>query len=404
MVARAAFFRRTIPFPPRSLLAVLGGGAALDGMTGLVVLSAGNAYLLRTLNAPAALPAVALALHALTKVAVSPLAGRLADRRRASVFPLVPGLAVLGLTVMLAAHSITGYLAGVAALTASTSTAWVLVRNTIGTLTTSTDRSRATTWMSLVAGGASAAGFATGTVLSGVEARAAFALAFVLVAATAVLLNVTRRSADRHVQEAPALAPRVELDRLGSITLGLVAAGQFALSAGLLVVFWPYVLRDLDLPAVGIAALLIPAGFTTLAVLVAVSRWSRPERRLGEVAALYAVIAIGLAVALTAEEAAGFAVAMTAVIPALAGTVPVVTAAVIDFSRGRAGPAGALGWLGSAEAVGSLAGAGLIGAVIAGAGTRGALAVLTVLAASLACAIGISLRAIHMRMTSRSTP
>ncbi len=403
MVARVAFFRRAIPFPPRSLLAVLGGGAALDGMTSLVVLSAGNTYLLRTLNAPAALPAVALALHALTKVAVSPLAGRLVDRGRASVFPLVPGLAVLGIAVMLFAHSITGYLVGVMALTASTSTAWVLVRHNIGALTTGADRSRATAWMSLVAGGASAAGFAMGTILSGVEARSAFALAFVLIATTAVLLNVTRRRADGQVEASP-LAATAAVDRLGSITLGFVAAGQFTLSVGLLVVFWPYVLRDLDLPAVRVAALLIPAGFVTLAVLVAVSRWSRPERRLAEVAGFYAVVATGLAIALATESAAGFALGMTAVIPALAGAVPVVTAAVIDFSRGRAGPAGALGWLGSAEAAGSLAGSGLIGTVIAAAGTRSALAVLSVLAASLACAIGISLRTIHVRMASRSAP
>lgn len=403
MVARAAALRRAIPLPPRRLLPALGSGAALDGMTGLVILSAGNSYLLRTLGAAAVLPALALTLHALVKIAVSPLAGRLVDRRHATaVLPAVPVLTGAGLATMLATHSVGGYLAGLAALTAGTSIAWVLLRHSIGDTTTSADRGNATTWISLSSGAAAAAGFGAGTLLAGVAPRAAFAVALALaVVATLLLRLVHRAPATPGFEVSPWAADTTTAPprRIESATLGLVAAGQFALASGLLVAFWPLVLRDLDVGLFRLAALLVPAGGITLGVLVGVARWSRPGRRLTEVTTLFAAGAAGLALAAWSHDALTFGIAMAAVIPTQAAGTPVVAAAVIDFSRVRRGPASALGWLGAAEAAGSLAGSALTGIAITTVGARGAFAALAVVAAGLACAATAS-----RRVTARPHP
>ena len=393
MAARVPTPRRAIPFPPARLLPALGASAALDGITGLVVLSAGNTYLLRTLGAAAVLPAVALTLQAGVKVAASPLAGWIADRQRLStVLPVVPVLAVIGLVTMLVTRSVGGYLIGLALLSAGISIAWVLLRHCVGNATTEAERGRAATWISLASGGAVAAGFGAGTLLGGIEPRAAFVLALVLVAAAAVLLNLVRRTSDESRPDAvvDATTSGGAARRFESATLGLVAAGQFVLSGGLLVTFWPFVLRDLNIEVLRVPWLLAPAGALTLGALAVVARWSQPGRRLTEIVALYAVVAVGFALAAFTHSALAFAVAMAAAVPALVAAIPVVTALVIDFSRGRSGPAGALGWLGSAEAAGSLTGSALTGAVIASSGARSAFVALAVTAALLACATALS--------------
>lgn len=396
MPARASAARRAIPLPPRKLLAALGSGAALDGMTGLVILSAGNAYLLRTLGASAALPALALTLQAITKITVSPIAGWIADRRRlSSVLPAVPVLATLGLTIMLATHSIAGYFSGLASLSAGISIAWVLLRHCVGDTTTEAERGTAATWISLASGGGVAAGFGTGAILAAIEPRGAFALALGLAAAAAVLLDGLRRTADVARRDLPVLpaAPPVAPQRVQSVALGLVASGQFALAGGLLVAFWPFVLRDLEVPAKHVLLLLVPAGFIALGALGAVGRWSQPGRRLAEVTVLYSCVACGCTLAFVTHSPWAFALTMALVVPAIVAGVPLVTAVVIDFSRGRSGPAGALGWLGSAEAAGSFAGSGLLGIVIASVGARGAFLALGAGAAGLALATAASVRA-----------
>jgi predicted MFS family arabinose efflux permease len=405
MAARVPALRRNIPFPPARLLPALGAGAALDGITGLVVLSAGNTYLLRTLGAAAVLPAVALTLQAGVKVGASPLAGWIADRRRLSVvLPAVPALATTGLVTMLVTSSVGGYLAGLALLSAGISIAWVLLRHCVGNATTEVERGRAATWISLASGGAFATGFGAGTLLGGIEPRAAFVLALVLVAVAAFLLNLVRRTsgesaANTHRDGAADAAPA---RRFESATLGLVAAGQFVLSGGLLVTFWPFVLRDLDIEVLRVPWLLAPAGVITLGLLAAVARWSQPGRRLAEIGALYSIVAVGFGFAALTHSAVAFAIAMAAAVPALVAAIPVVTAVVIDFSRGRSGPAGALGWLGSAEAAGSLTGSALTGIVIAGTDARGAFVALAITAALLACATGLSLRTSRPRLTRRA--
>lgn len=396
MPVRAPAARRAIPLPPRKLLAALGSGAALDGMTGLVILSAGNAYLLRTLGASAALPALALTLQAVIKVTVSPIAGWVADRRRLStVLPVVPALATLGLAVMLTTKDVVGYLAGLAALSAGISVAWVLLRHCVGDTTSEAERGNAATWISLASGGAVASGFGAGTLLAVVEPRAAFALALALVALSAFLLDRLRRTADASKRHAPALpaGPRPVSHPLQSLALGLVASGQFALAGGLLVTFWPFVLRDLEVPAGHVLWLLAPAGVIAVAALGAVGRWSQPGRRLTEVTLLYVAVACGCALAAVTHTAWAFAIAMALVVPAIVAGVPLVTAVVIDFSRGRSGPAGALGWLGSAEAAGSLAGSGITGVVIASTDARGAFLALALTASLLATATTASVRA-----------
>ncbi|MBM4411813.1 MAG: MFS transporter [Chloroflexi bacterium] len=394
MVASVAALRRAIPLPPRRLWPALGGSAAIDGMTGIVVLSAGNSYLLRTLGAAAVLPALALTLHALVKLTVSPVAGRILDRRRAdAVLPAVPILAGAGLATMLTTQSIGGYLAGLAALTAGTSTAWVLLRHSVGNTTTSADRGNVTAWISLASGAAAAAGFGAGTLLAGVAPRAAFIVALALAIAAALLLRLAHRApmahgteAAHHAADTTAGPPR----RIESMTLGLVAAGQFALAGGLLVAFWPLVLRELDFGLFQLVVLLVPAGGITLGVLIAVARWSRSGRRLTEVTTLFAIGAAGLALAAWSQNAFTFGIAMAAVIPAQAAGTSVVAAAVIDFSRAHRGPAGALGWLGAAEAAGSLVGSALTGIAISAVGARGAFAALAAMAAALACAAILS--------------
>lgn len=408
MPVRASAARRAIPLPPRKLLAMLAAAAALDGLTGLVVLSAGNSYLLRTLGASATLPAVALSLQAGMKITASPMAGWAADRRHLStVLPAVPLLTVVGLAVMLATGNVTGYLAGLAMLSAGISTAWVLLRHLIGDATTEGERGNAATWISLASGGGVASGFGAGALIAGVAPRAAFALAIALAAAATLLLDRVRRSAAPPRPDylpPPAASASAAANPVQSFTLGLVAAGQFALAGGLLVTFWPFVLRDLQVEAARVLWLLIPAGVIAMGALVAVGRWSRPDRRIAEVKVLYTAVAGGCLFAAGTHSAWAFAIAMAAVIPALVSAIPVVTAVVIDFSRTRTGPAGALGWLGSAEAAGSLAGSALTGAVIAGAGPRGAFIALAAIAATLVTASAVSVRSARPQLAEQPTP
>lgn len=395
MIARVSASRRALLLPPRRMLSALGAGAALDGTTGLVILSAGNAYLLRTLGTSAAIPALALTIQALTKVAVSPAAGWIADRRRLSaVLPVAPVLAMTGLAVMLLTQSAAGYLAGLAVLSAGISVAWVLLRHCVGDTTSEAERGNAAAWISLAAGGAVASGFGAGTLLAAVEPRAAFALAFVLVALAAVLLDRLRRAAEMSRQSTPPIAtPSLPTtQRMHSLTLGLVASGQFALAGGLLVTFWPFVLRDLEVPAGHVLWLLAPAGLIAMGALGGVGRWSKPGRRLVEITVLYSLVASGCGIAFVAHSAWAFALAMALVVPAIVAGVPLVTAVVIDFSRSRSGPAGALGWLGSAEAAGSLTGSGIMGGVIAGTDARGAFLALAVTASLLAVATTTAVR------------
>lgn len=185
-----------------------------------------------------------------------------------------------------------------------------------------------------------------------------------------------------------------------SLALGLVASGQFALAGGLLVTFWPFVLRDLEVPAARVLWLLVPAGLVAVGALGAIGRWSLPGRRLTEVTVLYTSVAVGCALAFVTHSSWAFAVAMALVVPAIVAGVPLVTAVVIDFSRGRSGPAGALGWLGSAEAAGSLAGSGIMGVVIASADARGAFLALALTAGLLAAATTASVRAQRLPLGS----
>lgn len=408
MFARAAVLRRAIPIPPARLLPALGSSAAIDGMTGLVVLSAGNSYLLHTLGASAALPAIALTLHSAVKITASPIAGRLADRSHvAAVLPAVPILAGAGLATMLMTNSIGGYLVGLAGLTAGTATAWILLRHYIGSATTSAERGNATTWISLASGGAAAGGFGAGTLLAEITPSAAFVAALALVFIATVLLNIVRRTSDSPTRDAGQIKDgraHVATRRFEFAVLGLIAAGQFAVSGGFLVAFWPLVLRELDLRSVEIVWPLVPAGALTLVALASVARWSRPGRRLTEVAILYAIVATGLSLTAWTRSPLTLAVAMVFVIPAIAAAMSVVTAAVLDFSRLRRGTGWALGWLGSAEATGSLAGAGLTGLIIANSGPRGALFTLSATAAGLACATGVALLAGRARPATQPSP
>lgn len=392
MAPTATAARRAIPLPPRRLLPALGGAAAVDGLTGLVILSAGNSYLLNTLAAAAALPAVAITLQGLVKITASPLAGRLTDRRVGAALPAVPLLAGAGLAAMLFARSVGGYLLGLTALAAATSTAWVILRHEIGDATTESERGGAATWVSLASGAGTAGGFAVGTVLAGISPRSAFATGLVL----AVLATLLLRSAHRArlprtggLGEGAGVASR---GGIRSATIAIIAAGQFVLAGGLLVAFWPFVIRDIEVDGLRLAALLVPAGLLTPAGLLAVARWSRPGRRAAEAALLHSILAAGLLLAALAPGRVAFAAAMAAVIPALAAGAPVVTAAVIDYARQQRGSAGALGWLASAEAAGMLAGSACTGVAVATVDARGAFAVLAVLAGSLATMTTLSRR------------
>ncbi len=397
MAPRSARFRRATPLPPRHLVAALVGGAALDGVTGLVILSAGNTYLLHTLGAHPALPAIALTLQGLVKIATSPAAGALADRWRVgAVLAAVPVLSITGLTVMVLTRGTAGYLAGLVALTASTAISWVLLRHGVGHLTDEAGRGRATTWLSLASGGGVAAGFGTGTLLAGFDPRAAFVLAAPVSALGVLALDRVRR-ATTPPAAASGIAPTIgptpgdRASRSGPPwRLGLVTGGQFALAGGLLVAFWPFVLRDLAVSVTRLPLVLAPAGVVTLLVLALVATRSRPHRRLAELALLHTAVAAGFGLAVASEDAWVFALLLCAAVPALVAAMPVVTALIIDFSRGQRGPAAVLGWLASAEAAGTLAGSGAAGLTIAALGPRAAFLFLALLAGALATTSGLN--------------
>src|SRR6185312_10707649 len=128
-------------------------------------------------------------------------------------------------------------------------------------------------------------------------------------------------------------------------------------------VYGAYVRRSLNITLLRTAVLLIPAAAAAGLALLVASRFSRPERRMLELAALFVVSAGG---------ALGLAVAPTAY--AAAGAGPIIAAAMIEQSGGPSDRGLVIGTLMSIEGLGAVVGPGVTAAVISASGARASLA------------------------------
>lgn len=372
---------RAVRTPPsrRPLLAVLAAVLCIDALTALVVLGYGNAYLLRTLGAPASAPALALTVYGVVKLLTAPLAGRVVDVARAhTVLGGTAAVELAALAVILATRSAPGYFVGIGALAAGIATSWIIAFRALGAVTAAGERGAVASSMSIVSAVATGAGFGIAVVIADTGPWwLPFALGVCLALASVALLRPPATPAPPDptplLGEPSTPAPQPLADpepaagtppAAARLAAAGVVFGHFCIVTGLLVVFWPFTLELLGLSPLRSLVLLLPAGATGGAALVLSGRRSRPGRRLPQAAALYALGAAGLGATAVATNAPWFAAAAVLVAPALAGAQPVLIASMIDISRITRRAGTALGWIFSAEALGAIAGPAIVGTAI----------------------------------------
>jgi len=354
---------------------------ALDTLTALAVLAYGNAaYLIDELDAPDAFPAFALALYGLCKIASAPVAGRVFDHFGPRV-TLAAGLAMLaaGLAVILLTHTATGYLAGLAPISAGLGFSWLVVFAAIGRLTTAEKRASETGFIAVASILAVASGFGGAGIAAETGPWWLPFVASILLGAVAGLASLpfaprvpTARAAitDSHDGPSPPLRHAPGVARAAALAVFL----HFAVATSVAGVFGAFVLRTLDLPLLRGGILLVPAaGAGGLAMLLG-GRLSRPGRRLLEVAAVYVAGSAGAAALAFADSEVAFALSALPLGLALGGAVPILNAAVLDVatSSGRTGRS--LGWMFLAQGMGTVGGPALAGGIMALRGPREALA------------------------------
>jgi DHA1 family solute carrier family 18 vesicular amine transporter 1/2 len=364
-----------------------------DALYGLVFLSYMNHYLLDVLNTSPALPGYTLALYGGVKLAIHPLAGRLLDRHSPrSLFRAAVLVQAAGLVLVLLVHALWSFLAATCLIAAGSAAIWPLLYETIARTQLVQVHSRVTGIVTFAGDIATGIGLAIGVVAGNFGPwRSAFYVALAI--AVLPILGQQMSALDRSPPEhAHAPAPRPEADRHGGVHKPHLAVGGFrdriqgaaffalvvfidyAAVSSLGGVYGAYVRRSLNITLLRTAVLLIPAAAAAGLALLVASRFSRPERRMLELAALFVVSAggaLGLAVAPTAYAAAGAAVFLAA---GAGGAGPIIAAAMIEQSGGPSDRGLVIGTLMSIEGLGAVVGPGVTAAVISASGARASLA------------------------------
>jgi len=353
---------------------------ALDTLTALALLAYGNAaYLIDELNAADAVPAFALALYGLCKIASAPVAGRVFDRAgpRATLASGA-GMLAAGLAVILVTHSTAGYLVALAPISAGLGFAWLVVFAAMGRLTTAEGRASETGFIAVasilaVASGFGGAGLVAETGLWWLPFSTAIALGALAAVASAPLAPSGR--APRPAMTEGDVAPVSPVAHTAGAPRAAAAAVllHFAVATAVAGVFGAYILRTLDFSLAGAGLLLVPAVSSGGLAMLAGGRWSRPGRRLLETAAVYVAGAAGAFALAAAHGTVAFAIAAVPLGVALGGAVPLVNAAVLDVATASPRTGRALGWLFLSQGVGTVGGPLLAGVVLAAYGTREAL-------------------------------
>lgn len=337
---------------------------AQDAVYALIFLSYMNHYLLDVLKTSAGVPGFTLALYGGVKLAVHPAAGRLIDRTSPRlVFRGALAAQVGGGVLLLLVHSLAAFLIATCLLAAGSAAMWPLIYDTVAHTQAPAVRSEVTGLLSLAGYIGTGAGFAAGVLLAHFAPwRAAFVLTIALVGLPALLQAM--RAFDRGVRVPESKSTAGAASRLAGVALfAVVVFIDYAAVSALAAVYGPYVRISLNISLLRTSLLLIPAAVAALAALYLASRWSRPSRRMMEMALLFAVSAAG-ALALAATREPLLAAAFAPVLAVGAGGVgPIIAASMIDHG-GRADRGFVIGTLMSIEGIGAVIGPGAVAIVI----------------------------------------
>lgn len=339
-----------------------------DAAYGLVFLSYMNHYLLDVLHASPGLPGYTLALYGGTKLVMHPIAGRFLDRTSPRfVFLAAVGLQVAAAVLLLLSHTLVGFLIAACLLALGSASLWPLIYDTVARTQPEEARSRVTGTLSLAGYVATGAGLATGVLLGQFthSREAPFLVLLALVGLPILFAARPSLAATRDTPQTPGVNdPAAPGGRFSGIALfGAIVFVDYAAITSLAGAYGPYVRLTLHITLLHTALLLIPAGVTALTSLAIAARYSRPRRRLGEMALLYVLAAagaFGLAATSTPWVAGVFAVVFAA---GAGGIGPIIAASMID-QGGDVNRGFILGALMSVEGLGSVVGPAGIALVI----------------------------------------
>lgn len=350
-------------------LRLLAAAFVLDAMTTFFVLAYGSVYLLRELHAPAAYPAIALAIYGAVKLTSAPPGGWLLARHGAGICTAVSFAAgAIGLAVALREHNAASFFIAVGCSALAVSLFWLIVMQSIGVNAADEHRGVAGSVLGVV----SIAGTGSGVLLSPVfelflTPRAAMTLVLAGICVVAALLAfwpAGTAPADRHLARG-----RVSRSSLPFLFLVLC---HFAVLTAVASVYLPFLFRTLDLSTVRALAVVAPgAAAGGLAMLWSGSH-SLPNRRFDRATTYYLLGAVALLVTAGESRAALAAILAVPMLGALAATAPLVNAAVLDATRAAAG-AEMLGWIFLVEGLGAAIGPAVGAGSIAAFGVRGAM-------------------------------
>ena len=366
----------------------------LDVVFAGCVIGYGSRYLLHELHSSSAYPGYALAIYGLLKLVGALVGGRLMDASGILVAVALSAMAeVAAFATILVSGSAGGYLAGVAMLSFGIEIAWLVVFRAIGDASESDRRASLTAAMSVVA----LAALGSGILLSILLARTTSSSpSFLLTGAMAVVSTVLLVQLSAHTRLAPpTAAPRLDRRRFSEFRalLPLLVAAHFAVLAGSLAVYTPYVLRRLDLDLFHAGLVAAPAAIVAAAAMWLVGNRSRPGRRLAEASGWYVVAAIAMFISAHTHSLVAFGLLAIPLGAALAVTTPLMTAGLIDSAATSESPGSAFGALFFMEGLGGIAGPALVGAAISLKGISMGATLIGVLTLSLGgIALGVSRR------------
>ena len=364
-----------------------------DAIYGLVFLSFMNHYLLDVLKTSPGLPGYTLALYGATKLAIHPIAGRILDRRSPrTLFRAAVAMQAGGLVLVLVVHSLWSFLVGACLIAVGSAAIWPLLYETIARTQPPDVHSQATGILTLAGYIATGAGFGVGVLAGNFGPwRSAFyiALALALLPLLGQQMAALDRSPVRRVHQEPPAIPvrgqpppaashrnpaaslRARLE--GAAIFAVLVFIDYAAITSLAGAYGPYARRSLHITLLHTSLLLIPAAVMALVALLLASRYSRPERRLAELAFFFllsAAGAFGLAAAPTPWAAA---IAATFLAAGAGGSAPIIAASMIEQGGGPADRGLVIGTLMSIEGLGGVVGPGVAAVVISTAGPRAGL-------------------------------
>ncbi len=348
-----------------TLLAVV---FTIDCMTALVVIAFSNSYLIETRHAPPSYPGYALGVYGFVKLVSAPVGGWLLDRVRAgTVVVFIFVIELLGLTVILATGTANGFLAGVGLLSTGIALAWLIVFHALGDASDADVRASATAYVGLTSGVATAAGFGAAALIAETTYwQAAFVLGMALATISAAVLWRLYPPGEHVGRVVVAIEARAAtgMARKRQLIAGAVIFGHFVAVTATIAVFGPFVVQTLGLTLLQAGMLLIPAAAVAAAAMFVAGHLSKANRRLREVAALYAVGALAVLAAATVDHGWVFALVAIPLALSVGGAQPLLNASLLDVSQSAGRTGTVLGWLFFAEGLGSVVGPLIIAVVI----------------------------------------